>query len=162
MDLSFNESFEEEILRPADKVIKETLVQNIRNENEYDYNNITNNYDKELEKAIFLSMQENIQQQQQNQEYEDKVVNDYNKEIVERREKFKDLLFDLRKISNFDKNIKETYEIIEPIIEAYCNQFIEYYIVDEETYTSIFNILSTIRTNKKNIENVKLIILLNI
>jgi DNA repair exonuclease SbcCD ATPase subunit len=159
MDLSFNESIEEEMLRSADKVIKETLVQNITNE--YEYDNITDNYDKELEKAIFLSMQENIQQQRQNQEYEDKVVNDYNKEIFERREKFKDLLFDLHKISKFDKNIKEIYEIIEPIIEAYCNQFIEYYVVDEAMYTSIFNILSTIRTNKKNIENIKAIILLN-
>ena len=150
MDTSFNNFIEAENYRPPDEVIKETLIQN----------NI-NDYDKELERAIYLSMQENIQEQKKYQEYEDKLVNEYNIVLLERREKFKDLLFDLNKISKFDKNIKETYEIIEPIIEAYCNQFIEIYEVDEETYTCIFKALSTIRTNKKNVEFLKTIILFN-
>jgi hypothetical protein len=43
-------------------------------------------------------------------------------------------------------------EIIEPIIESYCNQFIDNCKIDEITYNRIFKGLKGIRTNPKNIE----------
>jgi hypothetical protein len=118
-------------------------------------------FDKELEEALYLSMKETIDEQKRNLEYEEQIMNGYLNETCKRREKFYDLLFDLNKLSKFDKTIKEMYQVIEPMIETYCNQFVEFYNVDEETYTNIFKTLSTIRTNKKNIENLKTIILLN-
>jgi len=147
MDASDN--YYDEEIRPPDEVKKEKLIPNRMN-----------TYDIELEEALYLSMQETLQEQRKNQEYEDKLINDYLKETEIRREKFHSLLFDIKKVSQFDKSIKDVYEIIEPIIDAYCNQNLQFYTVDEKTYNSIFNNLSTIRTNKKNIDNLKKLIIL--
>lgn len=57
--------------------------------------------------------------------------------------------------------MRDTYEIIEPIIDAYCNHIIETYFVDEETFQSIFKNLNSIRTDKKNIDFLKTIIISN-
>ena len=50
------------------------------------------------------------------------------------------------------EDIKEVYEIIEPIIESYCNQMIDTCELDCLTYDKIFKSLKGVRTNKKNIE----------
>jgi hypothetical protein len=147
--MNYNENYEDNIRQP-DKVIKKQIIPDMRRI-----------FDKELEEALYLSMKETIDEQKRNLEYEEQIMNNYLNETCKRREKFYDLLFDLNKVSKFDKTIKEIYQVIEPMIETYCNQFVECYNVDEETYTNIFKTLSTIRTNKKNIENLKTIILLN-
>lgn len=150
MDSSNHSYSDEEYIRHPDMVVNEQLIPDTKSD-----------FDKELEEALYLSMKETILEQQKNQEYEDELINNYFKETCERREKFKDLLFDLRKLAKFDKTIQHLYQIVEPIIDSYCNQVIEKYNIDEETYTSIFKTLSTIRTNKKNIEFLKSVILLN-
>ena len=76
-----------------------------------------------------------------------------NKVYNERKDQFSVFLFDLGKLIRFDKETKEIYEIIEPIIDSYCNQFIDKCELDEITYDRIFNELKGIRTNKKNIEH---------
>jgi hypothetical protein len=151
MDSSMNyyEDYNEEI-RPPDEVKREQLISN---------NNIF--HDKELEEAIYLSIQEAIEQEKKIQEYENKIIEEYSKEREKRRVKFEKLLFNLNKVAKFDKTLRETYEIIEPIIDAYCNQFIENYLVDDETFQSIFNNLNSIRTDKKIIDILKTIIISN-
>jgi hypothetical protein len=143
MNNNFNNEDADEI-RPPDTVITEQLVQS--------------GFDAELMEVLRLSMQETVDQERKNQEFEDKIMNDYLKEKMNRREKFEELITQLNKVSKYDKSIKEVYEIIEPIVETYCDQIIEFYNVDEETYTNIFKTLSTIRLNKQNIENLKTII----
>ena len=152
MDASFNEydnydNTDDEQIRPPDEVISERLVEDTRCD-----------FQKQMDEALRLSMQEVINQEKMNQAYEDEIVNNYLKETTERREKFGKLLMDISKLIKFDTKIKEVFEIIDPIIFTYCEQHIEIWETDEETYEKIFKNLSTIRTDKTAIEILKTII----
>ena len=100
MDASFNDydNFDEEI-RPPDEVVTERLVEDTRCE-----------FQKQMDEALRLSMQEAINQAKIYQEYEDEIVNNYLKETIERRKKFEKLLMDINKLIRFDAKIKEVYE----------------------------------------------------
>jgi len=153
MDASFNDydnydNADDEQIRPPDEVISERLVEDTRCD-----------FQKQMDEALRLSMLEVVNQEKMNQAYEDEIVNNYLKETTERREKFEKLLMDISKLIKFDKKIKEVYEIIEPIIYTYCEQHIEIWETDEETYEKIFKNLSTIRTDKTAIEILKTIII---
>ena len=152
MDASFNDydnydNTDDEQIRPPDEVISERLVEDTRCD-----------FQKQMDEALRLSMQEVINQEKMNQAYEDEIVNNYLKETTERREKFGKLLMDISKLIKFDTKIKEVFEIIDPIIFTYCEQHIEIWETDEETYEKIFKNLSTIRTDKTAIEILKTII----
>ena len=125
-------------IRIPDKVKKERLFDDNRSD-----------FERQLDEALHLSLQES---EEKNKVYEDQIYNNYFTETAARKEVFRELLFDIRKLIKFDKEIKEIYEIIEPIIDAYCSQFINCFEADEETYNRIFDVLGTIRTNKNNIE----------
>lgn len=131
-------------IRCPDKVKREILFDDTRSD-----------FERQLDEALYVSLQES---EEKNKVYEDEIYNNYFTETARRKEAFRELLFDLRKLIKFDKEIKEIYEIIEPIIEAYCSQFINCFEADEETYDRIFGVLGTIRTNKNNIELCKGII----
>ena len=141
-DDSFNE------IRAPDEVIREQLLQDTRCE-----------FQKQMDEAMYLSMQEAIQQDKLFQDYEDQIINDYLKETITRKESFNKLLMDMNKLIKFDKSIKEIYEIIEPIIDNFCQKYIEVWETDDETYEKIFKILSTIRSDKEAIEILKTIII---
>jgi hypothetical protein len=149
MDSSMNyyEDILEEI-RPPDNVKREQLISN---DNLY--------HDKELEEALSLSIHEILELEKKTQEYEKQIITTFIKERDNRREKFEKLLFNLKKVSKFDKTLCDTYDIIEPIIDSYCNQIIENYLVDEETFQCIFKNLNSIRTDKKIIDILKTIII---
>ena len=149
MDPSFND-FEDEEVRAPDEVKREQLMNDNRCE-----------FQKQMDEALYLSLQEIKLQQEISSKYEEEIIKNYHNEINERREKFGGLLLDINKLIRFDKDIKEIYEIIEPIIESYCNQYIEYVELDVDTYDKIFKVIGTIRTNKKNLENLKTIIIKN-
>jgi len=151
MDSSLNnyENENEDIRRP-DEVKTEQLMEDTRSD-----------YDKQIDEAIYISLLEMKQDAEINKNYEEKIINNYYDEIHKRTDKFCDLLLGLNKLIRFDKKIKEIYEIIEPIIDSYCSQFIEFAELDEETYDTIFKVIGTIRTNKINIENLKLLIIKN-
>ena len=153
MDASFNDydnydNTDDEQIRPPDEVIRERLVEDTRC-----------NFQKQMDEALYLSMQEVINQEKINKSYEDEIVNNYLKETTERREKFGKLLMDMNKLIRLDAKIKEIYEIIEPVIFTYCEQHIEIWETDEETYEKIFKNLSTIRTDKTAVELLKRIII---
>jgi len=153
MDASFNDydnydNTDDEQIRPPDEVIRERLVEDTRCD-----------FQKQMDEALYLSMQEVINQEKINKSYEDEIVNNYLKETTERREKFGKLLMDMNKLIRLDAKIKEIYEIIEPVIFTYCEQHIEFWETDEETYEKIFKNLSTIRTDKIAVELLKSIII---
>jgi hypothetical protein len=152
MDASFNDydNSDDEQIRPPDEVVTEQLVEDTRCD-----------FQKQIDEALRLSMQEVINQEKNNQAYEDEVINNYLKETTERREKFGKLLMDMNKLIRFDTKIKEIYEIVEPIIDNYCQKYIETWETDEKTYDKIFKTLSTIRTDKTAIELLKTIIIKN-
>ena len=140
--------FDDEQIRPPDEVIRERLVEDTRCD-----------FQKQMDEAFQLSMQEAINQEKVYQAYEDEIINNYLKETIERKEKFGKLLMDVNKLIKFDEKMKEIYEIIEPVIFTYCEQHIEVWETDEETYEKIFKTLSSIRTDKKAVELLKTIII---
>lgn len=148
MDASFNDYDNTDEIRQPDEVIRERLVEDTRCD-----------FQKQMDEALYLSMQEVINQEKINKSYEDEIVNNYLKETTERREKFGKLLMDMNKLIRLDAKIKEIYEIIEPVIFTYCEQHIEIWETDEETYEKIFKNLSTIRTDKTAVELLKRIII---
>jgi len=149
MDPSFNEveDFEEEIRLP-DEVKREQLVPDTRSD-----------FDIEMGEALYLSMQHLRDQNIQNDKFEEEIMNNYRCETTERREKFRDLLINMNKLLKFDKDIKELYDFIYPIIESYCEQYISNYDVDEKTYDKIFKFLGTIRVSKNALDALKTIII---
>jgi hypothetical protein len=147
MDSIINDN---ENIRAPDEVKREKLLEDNRSD-----------FDKQIDEALYLSLQELREQEEINKLYEDDIFNSYLCETKKRKEIFRELLFDLNKLIKFDKDIKEIYEIIEPIIDTYCGQFINFCELDEETYDRIFKVIRTVRTNKKNIEVLKSILIKN-
>ncbi len=148
MDNDFNK---EDNVRAPDKAKVERLMEDTRSD-----------YEKQIEEALYLSIQDFKQQEQIYKQYEDEIVNEHSKIYNERKEQFSGFLFDLHKLIRLDKEIKEIYEIIEPIINAYCAQYIKEYELDSLTYNKIFKIIGNIRTCKNAIELLKKILIKNI
>jgi len=138
----------EDNIRPADQIISDQLLDDNRSE-----------YEKQIDKAMYLSLQEMTNQREIHRQYEQQLVKEYNEETKRRTELFKDFLFNINKIGKFDKEIGEIYNILDPIIESYCGQFIQTCELDEETYNNIFNTLKKIRNNPIALDTLKTIIL---
>jgi len=138
----------EDNIRPPDAVVSEQLMEDDRSE-----------FQKQMDEAMYLSMQEMNQQRDINRQYEEQLLKEYTEETKRRTEIFKDFLFNLKKIGRFDKEIREIYEILDPIIESYCGQYIQTCELDKESYDKIFNTLKKIRINQLALETLKTIIL---
>jgi len=68
----------------------------------------------------------------------------------------------MNKVARFDKDVKETYEILDVIIEGYCLDYIQCAEVDKETRDKVFNVLKTIRVNKNTLDILQTIIVTNL
>ena len=146
MDFSFNDI--ENTLRPADKVFKEQLVEDNRSD-----------FEKEIDEAMRLSLEEANLFNDLNNDFEKELIQKFEKDKIERKEIFGKFLLDLNRIIRLDKDVKDIYEIIEPIIDGYCNQLIDICEFDGETYDKIFKVLSTIRTDKTCVDILKTILI---
>lgn len=146
MDNTFNNN--EDNIRPPDEVVSEQLLEDDRDE-----------FQKQIDEAIYLSMRETTQQYNINLQYEEQILKDYQTETNRRTEIFKDFLFNLNKVGKFDKDVREIYDILDPIIDSYCSQYIETCKLDEKTYDKIFNLLKKIRNNNQALDTLKTIIL---
>lgn len=147
MDNSFNDT-DDQIIRPPDEPFSEQLLEDNRCD-----------FDKEMDEALQLSLKEMIEQQKLYVSYEEQLINEYTSETNRRKEMFKSFLFNIHKISKIDKEVREIYEILDPIIDAYCGQCIETCELDQETYNKIFNILGKIRNDQKAYDTLKAIII---
>ena len=139
---------EENNIRLPDEVKRETLIEDTRS-----------SFQKEIDTAVYQSMLEQEEYANNMTEFETRIMCESSLETDNRKKQFACLLHELDKVSRFDSQIKEIYNIIEPIIESYCFQFILNYEFDKITYEKIFTTLSTIRTNKKDIELLKTVII---
>ena len=146
MDNTFNNN--EDNIRPPDDVVSEQLLEDTRS-----------NFEKEIDEALYLSFQDMREKDDLSRKYEEQILKDYNEETFKRKQIFEKFLFDLNKISKIDKEIREIYDIIDPIIESYCSQFINKCEFDIETYEKIFKLLGKIRTDKVAVEFLKTVIL---
>ena len=138
----------EDNIRPPDAVVSEQIMEDNRSE-----------FEKQMDEAIYLSMQEMTRQREISRQYEEQLLKEHNAETSRRNELFKDFLFNLVKIGKFDKEIREIYEILEPIIDSYCGQYIETCELDEASYDKIFSTLKKIRNNQQALDALKTIIL---
>jgi hypothetical protein len=135
-------------IRVPDQVINEQLTKDTRSE-----------FQKQMDEAMYISLQEIKACEDSNKKYETDLIQQYVEETNKRKEIFATFLLDMNKLLKFDKEVREIYEIVEPIIESYCNQYFEICDLDEETYKKIFNLLGKIRVNKVGLEILKTIIL---
>jgi hypothetical protein len=147
MDPSFNDFDDNNGVRSPDKVKTERLMEDTRSE-----------YEKQMDEALYLSIQEFKKQEEINRKYEEEILNEHVKIINERKELFQGFLFNLNKLIRLDKDVKEIYEIIEPIIDSYCTQSINHCEIDSVTYDRIFKIIGNVRTNINTVELLKKII----
>jgi hypothetical protein len=145
MDTTFDDN--DDNIRQPDEVINEQLLEDNRSE-----------YEKQIDEAIYLSCKEMREKEILNKKYEEQLLKEYNEETNKRKQIFEKFLFDLNKVSKIDKEIREIYDIIEPIIEAYCNQWVMKCSLDFETHEKIFKLLGKVRTDKDAIELLKTII----
>ena len=150
MDQSLD-NFNEEI-RPPDEIKREQLVQK----------DTRSDFDREMEEALYLSMQEVRDEEIKNHKFEEEIINSYLEKQSKRRELFRDLLINMNKVARFDKDVKEIYEILDVIIEAYCLDYIQFAEVDKETRDKVFNVLKTIRVNKNTLDILQTIIVTNL
>ena len=135
-------------IRPPDDIVYEQLLEDNRTE-----------FDMQIDEALHLSMQDIKLQRDINKKYENELIKVYQTETIRRTELFKEFMFNLHKISKFDKEVRDIYDILDPIIESYCGQFIETCELDRHTYETIFNTLKKIRNNQMVIDILKIIIL---
>lgn len=148
MENDYNYDNNDNNVRAPDNTKKEQLLQDTRSE-----------YDKQMDEAMYLSVQEFKKQEEVNQKYEEDIINDHNKIIIERKNLFRVFLFDLNKLTRFDKDMKEIYEIIEPIIDYYCAQYITQCEIDTVTHDRIFKVIGNVRTDKNAMELLKKILI---
>ena len=134
-------------IRRPDNVITEQISQEDISE-----------YEKQLIEATQQSIKELEEQQNEQFNYERMLIQEHTHETKRRIEIFKEFLLRLQKISSFDQEIREIYEIIQPIIDAYCGQIINHYELDEITYNKIFDTLRNVRHTDTGITELKKII----
>ena len=134
-------------IRRPDNVITEQISQEDISE-----------YEKQLIEATQQSIKELEEQQNEQFNYERMLIQEHTHETKRRIEIFKEFLLRLQKISSFDQEIREIYEIIQPIIDAYCGQIINHYDLDEITYNKIFDTLRKVRYTDTGITELKKII----
>lgn len=143
------DNFQENNIRPPDEVISEQLINDGRSD-----------FQKQLDEAIYLSIQEINQQREINIQYEEQLLKEYSDETNRRTDLFKNFKVNMIKLSKFDKEIKDVYNIIEPIIDSYCGQYIQTCELDKETYNKIFSIIKKIRNEQIVFNALKEIILI--
>ena len=139
----------EDNIRKPDEVVRETLLEDNRD-----------NYQKQIDEAMYLSMQEMNQEREINHEYEEKILKDYADETNRRVNLFKNFMANITKLCKFDNEVREIYNILDPIIDSYCGQFIETCELDQQTYDKNFDILKKIRNDQQAFDTLKTIILI--
>ena len=65
----------------------------------------------------------------------------------------------MTKLCRFDNEVREIYNILDPIIESYCGLYFETCELDQQTYDKIFNTLKKIRNDQQAFDTLKTIIL---
>jgi len=151
MDDNHSDNDENEIIRSPDEVIVEQLVEPIEQ-------TVPLSEEEETNMAILNSIQDFKVTQKEQDEYEELLLNDFQKMKEEREQKVKSVIITLKKLAKFDKQLAEILDLVDGIISAYCLGYIDQYELDTITYDKIFNELSTIRIDKSDIESFKEII----
>lgn len=142
------DNYQEDNIRPPDQVVRETLLEDTRSD-----------FEKQIDEAIYLSIQEIDHQREINREYEEQLLKNFADETKRRIDLFKNFMTNMTKLSKFDREVREIYHILEPIIESYCDQYLNTCELDKGTYDKIFDTLKKIRNDQQALDTLKIIIL---
>ena len=82
----------EDNIRKPDEVVRETLLEDNRD-----------NYQKQIDEAMYLSMQEMNQEREINHEYEEKILKDYADETNRRVNLFKNFMANITKLMKLER-----------------------------------------------------------
>lgn len=153
---SIDDNLDEDYIRPPDSIKKERLLdENLYDDylfNDTSYNTYMNNVYEESKKEY----ENRIQLEQ---EYEKHVIQDYLNTVEKNKARFQPLLNDIKRLSKFDTEVKEIYDIIEPIIQSHCANLLSVVEFEHITYNRIYKVLGSIRTDKKCIEELQKVII---
>ena len=133
---------EDEYIRPADNIVRERLIDTSLSDVEDEMNFALNESLKDFEQT------------------EESIFTSYNTELNKRQLETESIIMKLKKLSVYDDTVKDMLNVMEPIIELYCNQYINSYEFDKETYEFILNNIKKIRFSqeeKQVIENIFMI-----
>jgi len=142
------DNYQEDNIRPPDEVVRETLLEDTRSD-----------FEKQIDEAMYLSIQEINHQREINREYEEQLLKNFADETKRRIDLFKNFMTNMTKLSKFDREVREIYHILEPIIESYCGLYFETCELDGGTYDKIFDTLKKIRNDQQALDTLKIIIL---
>jgi hypothetical protein len=136
------------VIRKQDEIIVDQLTNN---------SSITKE-EQELNTAIMNSIEDFKEIQKQYDDFENNVIQNYEETKQQREKQFSGFIASLKKVSKYDVKIKEIIEILEPVIDAYCFNYINECEFDSITYEKIFNELNGVRLEKSVVELLKTII----
>jgi hypothetical protein len=142
-----DDSFDDEDIRPPDEVIREQLQEDPRSE-----------YEKDLEEAMYQSIESLKEEEKRQDEYAQRCVQIFEEERNQKYEQFDNIFKQLKKLSVYDMNLKNILDIMEPVIDAYCNGFIEYYGLDKISHDNIFDNLKKVRLSEEERQILKNIV----
>jgi len=164
MNNNINDDNNLDQIRPPDPVKRETLIERIDNFNNM-YNNFDDNifediddnynqYDIEFHRVLQLSIDEYKKLAQQSES--ERLAQQSERQL--RMSILYTIKERLLRVKGFDMDNNKIYEMIISIIEMYETEKINTFGLDKENYTSIFNVIKTVRFNKDEIELLKDII----
>ena len=144
---SNNNFDDDEYIRPPDEVKRERLV-------DLDNEAWGAQYREEFELAEAIRISNELAEKDDNERMEQ-----YMNEINERREKFKNIHFIFKRVSKYDKDVYDIYEIVNDVIESYIVGVIQSYELDKETYDRIFNVIEKMRFSESERQVLKSILI---
>jgi len=138
---------EDDEIRPPDEVKRERLIDN-DNWIPLSLPMMKTTEELEIEEAIRLS---NAAMDTYEEEQIQKLIN----ELHFKKNKFKNINFIFKRVSKFDKEVAEIYEIVEHAIDKYIVGDIQTYGWDKETYERIFKTIKNLRFNEQEVNTLK-------
>ena len=136
-----------------DKSIRNSMIVNVSEEQIID--DILN---RDLEQMMLQSQLEYIDQLQKANEKEKDEERIRSIKLKENLEKFSNIRTQLKRIGRLDKDIQKLGELLEPIIDIYCENNTQVFELDKETYTFILKNIKSIRLKQTDIDLIQSII----
>jgi len=130
-------------IRPPDKVIKETLINNFYNNANANANAIDD--DDVLTTVLELSK---LEFEQANAEQDQLIINKIKEETKERIHQFKNIKQTIKKLLLYDKQKNNIYNTILSAIEMYEEGYIASYILTKKEYDDVVSIFKSIRLSQ--------------
>jgi len=137
-------------IRAPDNVFRERLIDEY---DEYDsWFQLQNNNDNDLEQAIaesFRIYNENNTWNDFDNENDSKDNDTNGVEEMKQNDLFPIFKLNIKKLIHFDKQLKELYEKILPILDSYERGEIDHHLMDNQEYQTMFGILRSVRIPKE-------------